>query len=715
MTDDVQPSSLATAFAPQSIAVIGASAHLAGAIIRALQRHGYPGAIHAIGPHHAGTGSAKGYPSLADVSGDVDCVICGLAPVEALEIIPICAEKRVKLLVLASAGSGTDDGKHLPDELVAAAKASGIRVLGPNCAGFGNFGERIFASAAPIMQWETIPAGRIGLVTQSGDLGFATAAWCALEDGISFSHIVSTGSEADIDTIEVAEFFVDDPATDVIAMTLEAVKDTGRFLAMLERAGAAGKPVVVLRSGRSTLGNAMAASHTGALAGETRVFEAVCKRYGVTVAHDVDELYRTADMFAKLRASGKLATYKTPGQRMACLSHSGGHVGLFADLASMAGLAFPPFSEATKAKLAETLGFDGNVRNPLDITVQTTGDDAFWGRCVRVLVESGDIDLVVPILTVADTYEPAIRDLLAIAKERPEIIVAIWAGGSSAPGDRALIRDSLVPCFRMASDAAQALQALDGYAGVWNGATKPTRYDPPASSGGRAQIQKAIAAGKRNLTERESKEIFAAIGIPVTREGVAETADEATYIAESLGYPVVVKGEHPDIPHKSEAGLVILDVKDAGKLRKAFTTIDGRVAKLAKKGQPGRVLIQEMITPTQEMILGVTSDPEFGPVVLFGLGGIFVDVLGDTAMRLAPFTADGARAMIDELRGSPLLKGARGQPPVDIDGLARLLADFSAFAYAHRGSIAEIDINPLVARADGKGFCALDGLIVLKN
>jgi acetate---CoA ligase (ADP-forming) len=708
--------------APRSIAVIGASANptrFGGKIVPSLQRHGYKGDIYPINPGRAEVSGLRCYPSLVEVPGEIDCVVFGVAPSQIMPVLEQCAAKSVKLVVVASAGfaeSGMPEGEALQLEAAAFARRHGIRLLGPNCIGFGNFVERTFVSAAAALEWSDIPTGRIGVVTQSGGLGLATIIYSALDEGISFSHIVSTGNEADLDTIDVARFFVADPATDVVAMTIEAVKDADAFLELARSAGEAGKPVVVLKSGRSDLGKTMAASHTGALAGSAAVFEMVCRKYGVICAEDVDDFYQIAAMFAKLRTSGKLARHRAPGDRCAALSLSGGHVGLFADHGSLAGLTFPKLAPATLAAITDTLGFEGNFQNPLDVTAKVIGDDGFWGRCVRALMNDPAVEVVVPIITVAHSYETAIRDFMAIAREQQKTIVVLWAGGSFEPGERDLIARCEVPVFRTSARAAAGLAALDAWCRVWNDPARrpraPAVAKPPAKE--RRRLEAACAGGRRALTERESKEILSAAGVPVTREIAASGREEAVAAAREIGFPVVFKGEHPTILHKSDAGLVLLGVADEAAAAAAYDTICERMAGAATGPEPGRVLVQEMCRPRRELILGMKTDPEFGPVVVVGLGGIFTEALKDVAMRLPPFDHEEARRMLDELRSATVLKGARGQPPVDLDKLASIIADFSAFVADNCDLLAEVDINPLV-ETDTGALVALDGLIVLAD
>lgn len=711
-------------FAPDSIAIIGASAdprRFTGRIVPTLLRHGYSGSIYPVNPKRSEIGGLAAYPTLADTPSHVECVLYCIDADHIMDVLVQCREKGVKLVVVVSGGfaeSGTAEGKCLQDTALRYARANGIRILGPNGIGFCNFLGKAVVSAAAVMEWPSLPSGRIGLVTQSGGLGLAAIAYYAFEDDVGFSYIISTGNEADIDTVEVGKFFVNDPNTDVIAMTIEAVRDSEQFIEFLKLAGAARKPVVVLKSGRSSLGKTMAASHTGALVGHAEVFEMVCDRYGVTVANDIDDFYQVAAMFAKLRATGKLERYVNPGAHCAALSLSGGNVGLFADHGSLAGLSFPQFQEKTHADITETLGFDGHFQNPLDTTSRVIGDDSFWGRCVRVFMNDPNIEVVVPIITVAHSYGTAIDDFMRICAEREEIVAVVWAGGSFESGERQRLNRSLVPVFRTTSRAAWSLHAFDKYCAVWN---SHARSSPSAavekSSPGLARdlLMAAVREGRRVLTESESKRVLAAAGLPEMPEIAAVSLDQAQAAAKQLGFPVVLKGEHEAILHKSESGIVFLDVPNEIALESAFNTIQGRIRALAGTSDPVRVLIQEKVQFEQELIIGANTDPEFGPVVVVGIGGIFVEIAKDVVMRLPPLVNEEAREMVEQLRGVALLHGARGKPPADIDALAAIISTFSSFVHANRDLIAEIDINPLVCTNAGASWRILDALILLKG
>ncbi|MGB3289326.1 MAG: acetate--CoA ligase family protein [Burkholderiaceae bacterium] len=718
----MDPAQIARLFKPASIAVVGASANperFSGKIIPTLRRQGYGGAIYPINPGRSSISDLPCYPDLASVPGNVDCVLYALAAEHIEGVLGQCRQKNVKLMVVSSAGfaeRGDELGQQLQDRMVELASDAGVRVLGPNCIGFINMVDRACVTSAAAMSWPDVPAGRIGLVSQSGGLGLASILYGGLEDGVSFSHIITTGNEADLDTIDIARFLVFDQDTDVLAMTVEAVRDRAGFCEVLASARRVGKPVVILKSGRTDLGKTMAASHTGALAGSAQVFESVCRQYGAICANDIDDFYQIASMFAKLRRAGKLEGLRTPAAQCAALSISGGHIGLFADHASLEGLGFPAFSQETKSAIAKELGFEGNFQNPLDTTARTIGDDGFWGRCTQVLLADDGIQVVVPIITVARSYEPAIRDFIRIAAETPKVIVAIWAGGDFEGQGRKLLVESDIPVFRTPARAAAAIRALDSYCAF------SARHTDQAAGAvdGDADVRRALdllatssAGSKSALTERASKQVLAALGFPVTRESAAQSEDEAVNAALDLGFPVVLKGEHPDIMHKSDLGLVFLGLRNEDDVRSAFRSAMERMRGAGVSG--GKALVQQMVDAGTELIVGMTTDPEFGPVVVLGLGGIFVEVLKDVSMRVAPFDHQEALGMIEELRGKALLDGVRGQQPIDREALAKLLAKLSRFADAARDRISEIDVNPLVLdRLTGR-LCALDALIVLQK
>jgi acetyltransferase len=711
-------SGLASLFSPRSIAIIGASADPAkfsGRFVPYLKRHGFSGAIYPINARRDEIAGLRCYPDLAAVPGPVDCVIYAAGAAEAQRALAASADKQVKLIVMTSAGfaeRGDDEGRRLEAELVALARRSGARVLGPNCVGFLNTVDGVAGAAAAAFEWEPpLPRGRIGVASQSGGLAMASIILGGWEEGIGFSHVLSTGNEADLDIADAGRFLLEDAQTDVICLTIEAVRDGQAFTDLLQDALQAAKPVLILKTGRSDLGQQMAASHTGALAGSHEVFSAVVRRHGAVLVEDLDELWQLGEMFAKLRTSGKLVARegRFAGEGCAACSVSGGHIGLLADLAADAGMRFPPLASATQERLREGLGKSGAVQNPVDMSGGSVSDHGTWVRTLAPLLDDPAVTVGLPILTAAKNYDTVIADLERLAGEQAKPLVITWAGRSfQGEGKRALQRSAL-PVFWTPGRTARALVALDAWQRSHAQAAEPiaVAHEP------HPLVTAAVRAGRRALTERESKQVLQELGFPVTRERLARSADEAASHARAIGLPVVLKGEHPAIAHKTEAGLVRLALRDEAQVRAAFAEIMDRMA-TAAPGQPGNgVLVAEMAGSGIEFMLGMRRDPVFGPMVMFGLGGIYVEALKDAQLAPAPLNPAQARALVEGIRGAALLRGARGRQPADLERLAQLLCRLGDFALANP-QICDIDLNPLVLlNRPGDNLCVLDALIVL--
>ena len=713
------PAEIARLFAPRSIAIVGASADPAkfsGRFVPYLQRHGYRGALYPINARREEIGGLRCYPDLASVPGDVDCVIYAAAAEQANAMLAACAAKHVRLVVMTSAGfaeRGDEHGRQLEAQLVGLAREAGARVLGPNCVGFLNTPAAIAGAAAAAFEWEPpLPRGQVGVASQSGGLAMATIIVGGWSEGIGFSHVISTGNEADLDLVDAGRFLLADPGTHCICLTVEAVRDGAGFLRFLADAQRAAKPVVVLKTGRSALGQQMAASHTGALAGSHEVFLAVARHHGVTVVDDVDALWQVAQMFAKLRASGRLLPVggRFAGEGCAACSISGGHIGLLADLAADAGMRFPTLAEDTQRTLAQGLGKELPVPNPVDMSGGSVWDHSTWARTLGPLLEDPQVTVALPVLTVAKDYDTVSADLQRLALAQPKPILVTWAGDSFAGERKAALQRSALPLFATPGRTAGALVALD----AWQRAHAASAgTDAPGVAEPHPLVLAASEAGRTCLTERESKRVLADLGFPVTRERLARTAEEAMAAAREIGFPVVLKGEHPAIAHKTEAGLVRLALQDDRQVRAAFGELMDRMA-LAAPGEPANgVLVSEMVPSGIELMMGARRDPVFGPMVMFGLGGIHVEALRDTQLAPPP-DLRRARAMAEGIRAVPLLRGARGRAPADVDQLARLLVRLGEFASAHAAHVAELDINPLVLLdRPGDQLRVLDSLLVL--
>jgi acetate---CoA ligase (ADP-forming) len=513
-------------------------------------------------------------------------------------------------------------------------------------------------------------------------------------EGIGFSHVISTGNEADLDIVDAGRFLLADPDTHCIALTIEAVRDGTGFRRLLADAQRAAKPVVLLKTGRSQLGQQMAASHTGALAGSHEVFLAVARHHGAVVVDDVDALWQVAQMFARLRASQRLLPVggRFAGEGCAACSISGGHIGLLADLAADAGMRFPGLSASTQERLAQGLGKDPPIVNPVDMSGGSVSDHSTWARTLQPLLDDPAVTVALPVLTVAKNYDTVSADLERLALSQVKPILVTWAGDSFQGERKAALQRSPLPLFATPGRTARALVALDAWqrahAAAARSETTPAQAPHPL-------VAAAAQAGRAALTERESKQVLAGLGFPTTRERLARTVDEAVAAAREIGFPVVLKGEHPAIGHKTEAGLVRLGVADEQQVRAAFGELLDRMARAAPSAAAHGVLVAEQVPPGVELMMGVRRDPVFGPMLMFGLGGIHVEALQDTQLAPPPDLAR-ARAMVEGIRAVSLLRGARGRAPADIERLAILLVRLGEFAVANADHVAELDLNPLV-------------------
>jgi len=705
-----------TIFAPRSVAVVGASDDITkvnGKCIHFLKKHGYQGQIYPVNPRRSTIQGYPCYPDLGSIPGEVDHVMYVIPAGQIETIFEPCKQKGVRSITVISSGfaeSGDEEGKKLQEKLVRFAKETGIRIIGPNCFGFINLVDRVAASPAAALDWTEIPAGRVGLVSQSGGLGLASVFYGAMEESIHFSYLVSSGNEADLNICDYLEFLIDDPHTDVIALTVEGIKDGKRFMELADRAVKARKPILMLKIGRSELGAKMASSHTGALSGSDKVYDALFRQKGIIRVEDYDELIRLAGMFAKLIAQGKMPK----DCRVAGLSVSGGHVGLFGDLGDCYGLSFPEFDESTKAKLQGILEF-GKCKNPLDLSGQVIKDPKAYKKSLEALVEDPNLDVLVPIITVAKSYDEVIRDFLEVAQATSKPIMVMWPGGSFEGNGRELLRQSQIPLFKTPLQLIKALVALRQYV-TFVGSRGETGAAAADETSGidreiAEKLEQAVKQGRRALTERESKELLKRFGFPVTPEELAETKEQAIRAAERLGYPVALKGESPKLLHKSDFGIIRLNLKNEREVAEAFDEIMASMKKHSDK--INGVLVQKMVDPGTEVILGVSRDETFGPTLLFGLGGIFVEILKDVSLRVLPIHERDAEEMMEDLKGKALLRGARGREPADTDEIKRLLMRLSDFAFRYQAWIREIDINPLIVHKNGAWV--VDALIVLNE
>jgi len=695
-----RPDTLSALFAPRSIAVVGASSSaqkIGGIPIDYQRRFGFDGALYAVNPKATQVQGLPAWPSLQAIGQPVDLAICAVPAALVDDTLDDAIAAGVKGVVLFSSGFAEvgPEGSAAQARLAQRARAAGVRLIGPNCLGLMNLRRNVYATFSPAPGVGRVAAGRIGLVSQSGAFG-AYAYSMARERGVGLSLWVTTGNEADVQLADCLAWLAQDPDTDVIMAYMEGCRDGQRLREALALAQACGKPVVMVKVGSTALGAQAAASHTAALAGDDAVYDAVFRRYGVLRAHSLTEFF---DLAHSAAVAGR------PRDRsIGLFTLSGGVGALMADDAAQQGLDVPPLSDAAQAQLREWVPFAA-PRNPVDITGQVTNDMTLLERSARLMLEDRGFASWMGFLAAAgasDAFWPVLRELVASLRAAyPDTVLAIST--LLAPERRAEVEAMGCLVFADPSDGIRTLAALAG-------SHRPADAKAAASP---APHGDPIRLPEGGLNEPQALAMLARAGVPVVPHRVASDADAAADAAETLGGPVVVKVVSRDIPHKSDVGGVALSVQGAAAARAAFERTLGSARAARPEARLEGALVAQMVQGGVECIAGVHRDPVFGPVLMFGLGGIHVETLRDVSLRVLPITLDDALSMVRELRAFSILDGARGRAPVDVDSLADALCALADFALRAGDSLASAEINPLIARPRTEGGCvAVDALVV---
>jgi acyl-CoA synthetase (NDP forming) len=669
-------------------------------IIESLGRIGFPGEIYPVNPKYETLFGRQCYASIAELPPAVDVLALCVNHTRVLEHLSVAAERGVRAAVIFDGGfaeSGAEGGRRQA-ELVALCREAGIALCGPNCMGFVSPHARALVYIQQLRD-PALLSGNVGIVSQSGSVCIGLLADCRR---FGWSHVISSGNEAVLTAADFLDYLVDDPRTRVIALFLETIRQPERFVAALDRAADRGKPVVVLKVGRSDRARQAITSHTGGLAGEARVFSAVLRAHRAIEVHDLDEM---VEVLACAQAE------RWPrGRRLAVMTASGGQAELILDLAASASLQLPPLSEDTRAEVGRVLGWVAGDGNPLD----AWGHGDFvrnFPHALSVLGADPDSDVVV---LSSDSFDDqpfgTPERLLAYAR-----ILADAATKSSKPfyymtSRPGIFRRDLLAFLRshgipLLGGTRQGLGAVDRLA-RW-AEPLPPPADPPKAT---RRIEAALAAGRRRtIHEHDSKRLLADAGLPVVQERLVTTLADACAAAAVLGYPIVLKVVSDEIPHRSELGLVSVGLRDEQALTREWERMSRRLGDIGQRAAT-RFLVQEHVTDGLEVFAGVQADPAFGPVLAFGAGGLLVEALADVALRPLPLRVGEAQAMVEETRVSGLLAGFRGRPPRDTSALCRCLAALADFAWAERARLAELDVNPIVVREHG--CVVVDALIV---
>ncbi len=695
------PHPLTPLLAPASVAIFGASndpTRISGRSLRYYREAGYQGALYPINPTRDMVQGLRAYPDIAAVPGPVECAVIAVPANLAIEAMEACVTKSVKAVVMFTAGFAETGpkGRVMQERIIEIAQSGGIRLCGPNCLGLFNMRIGHTPTFSSFLEEGPTPAGPLGMVTQSGAFGTHLLALTARR-GISVGVWLSTGNEADVSVADGISFLADDPETTAIACYVEAIKDGALFAEAVSRARANGKPVIAMKVGGSTIGAAAAASHTASLAGSDAVYDAALRQLGVERAKTPEDLVNIA--YACTR--GRLPS----SRRLAVMTMSGGAGVLMADAAEEGGLELTPLAEASQNEVIGWVPFAA-ARNPVDVTAQVLNDPSILDKSFDLLFGKENFPAMVAFFTTwassPQMAEPLFQAVSSAAARYPDRYFALSAIASPEMQRRyeaagvGLFEDP----WRAVASVAAAMRCAERL-------RTPPLPVPPVP-------QNLPPLPKGAIAEHEAKRILAAAGVPVLDERLVIDAGEAATIAARIGERLVLKIVSPQITHKTEVGGVMLDVP-AAEAGAAYDRLVERVRARAPDATIEGVLMSPMVKGGVEMILGVQNDAVFGPVVLLGLGGIFVEVLRDVTFRIAPFGVEEAHRMIAELRGASILEGARGQPPSDLDALAAALSRLSLFAAAKRAEFTSIDINPLLVRAKGEGAAALDALILTSD
>jgi acyl-CoA synthetase (NDP forming) len=692
---------------PRSIAIVGASAkgggygaRLLNAVLKSKDR--IP--VYPVNPNHAEIMGVPAYRSVSDLPQAPDLVGVVVPYHQVLPVLEECHRKGAGSAVVISAGfaeRGDDTRLDLERRLAAFTRESGLRIAGPNCLGVANVRDNIWATASS----RTLGGltGPIGLICQSGATAFGPFLMRAVDGGIGLSHIISTGNETDLDFSDFARYLLDDPGTRVIAGFVEGFKNFGKFIEVARLAAERGKPIVLIKIGRSESGSRAARSHTAALTGSDALYEAAFRQYGVTRVNDYDELLEVSQLLAHTRKPVK------PG--IAVISHSGGISSLTADLCGQSGIDLPPLTDRARDGINAVLKDFGWAANPADVTGFARGEN-FKTFIDHLIAEPEVGTLVVASSGTGDQVD----HLLALRERTEKNIVYFWTGARAEKGSLDRLKAANFPLFYSPEKLAQGLRSvLDYHAWRDRRAAAGTAMLPAMNAAQQAALKQLQASGGAAFSEADSKQVIAAWGIPGPREEPASSIDAAVAAARRIGFPVALKVDSPDILHKTEAGVVRLNLRDEAELRRAHDEVLGNAKKKAPKAAVKGVLVQEMVTGGVEVIVGVSYDPQIGPVLLCGIGGVTVEIYGDVARRRCPITRAEALEMVDEVKGAKLLRGFRGRPPADVDALADALVRVSHLAVHLEGQLAELDINPLMVLPKGQGVKAADALVVLRR
>ena len=690
-------------FEPRSVAVIGASREegkVGHDVLRNLIQYKFAGKLYPINPKADEILGLKCFPSVRDVPCEVDLAVIVIPARFTPGVVEECAQKKVPALIIITAGFKETgrEGAKLERRVLEIARRNGMRIVGPNCLGLINTATDLNASFADGMPVK----GNIAFLSQSGAFGTAILDW-AIGEKIGFSKFISVGNKADVDEVGLIEAIGADSDSAVLLGYVESIAHGTDFMATARRISKR-KPIILLKSGGTAAGARAASSHTGALAGSEDAYTAAFAQCGVLRASKVADLFDWGLAFSY--QSG------IKGPHIALVTNAGGPGIIATDAVENSSLRIADLSKSTTESLREALPPTASVYNPIDVLGDARADR--YSLALDAALSDPNVDGVVVILTPQTSTEPLpTAEVIAQATaETDKPVLACFMGGmTTAPGARYLM-EHRVPVYPFPERAVAAMDVLYRQR-QW---IQSPESETPRFDMDRQKLEEIFAAaravGRLELGEQEAREVITACGFRVPQSQLARGADEAARIAEETGFPVVMKIASPDILHKSDVGGVRVGLESREQVREAYRTMMERVRRRMPDAEIRGTLIQEMVRGGKEVILGIMRDPQFGPMLMFGLGGIYVEVLKDVSFRIAPITRADAGAMMTEIRSHALLRGVRGEAPADLDAVADGLLRLSQLA-ADFPEIMEIDVNPLCVFSQGEGAIAIDARLTL--
>lgn len=680
---------------PASIAIIGASENtnkIGGRPIFYMQRHGYKGRIYPINPNRSEIQGLRGYPSLAALPEVPELALVIVSGDAAVAAVDECAERGVQSAIVIASGFGEtgEEGKAVQRGMAERARAKGMRIVGPNSQGLANFGNGAIASFSTM--FIEVPAldGPIGIASQSGGMSAVAYGLCRRR-GLGVRHVHATGNEADVTVADVAWAVAHDPAVKLLLLYLETIADPELLARTAEYARERDLPIVAVKAGRSASGQKAASSHTGALANEDRVVDAFFRHHGIWRARDPQAMALSAEAY--------LSGWRPQGRRLVVVSNSGASCVMAADASEDYELPLAELAPETRRDVAAKLPGFATSTNPIDVTAALLQNSHMFGDILPIIARDPAVDLFflhIPVAGAGYDVDTFARDAAQFAKDTGKpVAVAAW-------------QESIASVFRTAGLATfeNEAEALGVLAQVASHTELMHRPRVDWTEGGEIRVP---AGRQRFLNEADSLALLAAAGVPVVAHRLCKSAAEARAAFEALGAPVAIKACSVDVPHKSEHGLVALGIASADE---AARTFDAQWEKLKSLGASrDGVLVAAMRKARRELMVGARIDPVFGPIVIVGDGGKYVEALRDFAILLPPFDVEDVRKALAGLRIAPILGGVRGEPPLDLDALAQVAIGVGRAIVAARSTIASVDLNPVMVGAAGEGAVVVDALI----